>query len=156
MRRFLTRLVLLLALLAPPPAAAKPKGCLSTGELKTEQLVRHGVFLREASAACDSLKPGTRKMWADFDQSFSTQLSTQTKRRMTIFSREFPKTSKQMMTYFDGRMVTNYRYNQPSAPLCADVEKLLKKVQKGGWGQFALQAKTIQDNVRLDFKWCGQ
>ena len=121
----------------------------------TEQLVRHGVFLREASRMCEDRVPGATRMWTQFDSTFGAQLSGQTARRVTVFKREFPKTWLQMMTYFDGRMVTNYRYNHPTnGPFCKDVMTLLTKNQRGGWGSFSRQAKTIQDNVRLDFKSC--
>jgi hypothetical protein len=149
-------LAVVIACAVPLPAAAKPKGCLTAGEMVTEQLVRHGVFLREASRLCDDTDPGAAKLWKDFDTTFDAQLSAQTARRKTVFQREFPKTSLQMMTYFDGRMVTNYRYNHPTnGPFCKDVMTLLQKNQRGGWGSFTRQAKVIQDNVRLDFKLCG-
>ncbi len=139
----------------PPPAAAKPRGCLTATEMVTEQLVRHGVFLREASRLCADSDPGGVKLWTAFDSTFGSQLSGQTARRITVFKREFPKTWLQMMTYFDGRMVTNYRYNHPTdAAFCKDVMTLLTKNQRGGWGSFSRQAKTLQGNVRLDFREC--
>ncbi len=140
----------------PVAAAAKPRGCLTEAEMVTEQLVRHGVFLREASRLCEDRTPGSAKLWQDFDTTFDTQLSAQTARRITVFKREFPKTWLQMMTYFDGRMVTNYRYDHPTnGPFCKDVMTLLQKNKRGGWATFSLQAKVIQDNVRLDFQLCG-
>lgn len=148
-------LALLVLCALPPPAAAKPKGCLTKAEMTTEQIVRHGVFLREASRLCDDSTPGSARIWQQFDTTFDPQLSAQTARRITVFKREFPQTWLQMMTYFDGRMVTNYRYNHPTnSPFCKDVMGLLQKIQTGGWGPFTRQAKVIQDNVRLDFKQC--
>lgn len=156
MRPAFLLLVYAVLCLSPLSAAAKPKGCLSKAEMQTEQIVRHGVFLREASNLCDDRVPGTRQMWKDFDSTFAPQLSAQTARRVTIFKREFPQTWLQMMTYFDGRMVTFYRNKSTNLQFCNDVSKLLKKNQRGGWGSFTRQAKVLQDNVRLDFNDCGQ
>ena len=159
MRRLflLAGLVLAAACAAPQSAvAAKPKGCLVPAEMQTEQLVRHGVFLREAANHCNDHKPQAGQMWKAFDTTYGKRLAAQTARRVTIFQREFPKTWRQMMTYFDGRMVTAYR-NAPVEDLfCGDVQTLLTKIQRGGWPTFAQQAKVIQDNVRLDFHECGK
>ena len=154
--RAAARLALCVLCVLPVTAAAKPRGCLTRSEMVTEELVRHGVFLREASRLCEDRTPGGAKMWQDFDTTFDKQLSGQTARRITVFKREFPTAWLQMMTYFDGRMVTNYRYNHPTdGAFCKDVLALLKKNQRGGWGTFSRQAKVIQDNVRLDFRTCG-
>ncbi len=153
----LAGLALAAACLTPPPVlAAKPKGCLTSSEMQTEQLVRHGVFLREAANHCNDSKPGVGQMWKTFDTTYNTRLSGLTAKRASIFKREFPKNWRQMMIYFDGRMVTAYRNASFENLFCGDVQSLLTKIRRGGWPVFARQAKVIQDNVRLDFHECGK
>jgi hypothetical protein len=153
MRRVLT-LGLVVALLAAP-AWAKPKGCLSEREMKNDQLVRHGVFLREASRRCEFYAPGSAKLWVDFEAANAQRLQRETQMRARIFEREYPDDVKMAAAVFDGRLVTFHR-NVPVTPaFCENVKGLLEENAKRGWGGFTKQSKTAHDAVFLDFKACS-
>jgi len=151
-------LALLAALLpaaGPALAQAKVKRCLSQAEVLTEQLVRHGIFLREAGTRCDEYKAGTAKLWKEFDGKFGQRFAQQTAKRKKLFDREFKTKATEVMTYFDGRLVTYYRHYPLSIAYCENVDKLLKDAGKKGWGGFTAQAQTIQNEVMLDYKVCN-
>ncbi len=143
-----------IAALAPVAADAKPKGCLSDGEIVTEQMVHHGVFLREEALRCNDYTPGTWATWAKFDKSFGTRLAAQTASRVKVFQREFPDDWKRMLLHFDGKLVVYYRNYPLTMPYCGDVKNLLDRNAKGGWGSFSKQAKLLQDVERLDWRSC--
>lgn len=150
--------VLGVAALASAPAAAqtraKPPRCLTEADVRTEQFVRHGVFLREAGNRCEEWVPGTRRKWLDFDGRFGTRLRQQTDRRIKMFQKAFREDAVKVMTYFDGRLVTYYRHYPLSEGYCRDVDALLTEVTKRGWGAFTAQAETVQNEVVLDYKVC--
>jgi hypothetical protein len=152
------RFLLLLAVMAlsagPALAQVKVKRCLSDAEIKTEQLVRHGVFLREAGTRCDEYSPGTAKLWQEFNVKVGDRFAQQTAKRRKMFEREFKDKAVEVMTYFDGRLVTYYRHYPLGIAYCGNIEKLLKDVSKKGWNAFAAQAETIQNEVRDDYKVC--
>lgn len=133
---------------------AKPSRCLTAADVKTEQLVRHGIFLREAGNRCDEWVPGTRQKWLDFDGRFGTRLRSQTDRRIRMFQRAFRDDAVKVMTYFDGRLVTYHRHYPLSEGYCRNVDELLDEVRKRGWGGFTKQAEVIQNEVHLDYKVC--
>lgn len=148
--------LLAVAVLSPAAAQrAKPKRCLSEAEVLTEQLVRHGIFLREAGNRCDEWVPGTRQKWLDFDAKYGSRMLKQTERRIKFFQREFKDEAVKVMTFFDGRLVTYHRYYPSSQAYCTNVDKLLTEAVKRGWGGFTTQAKTVQNEVHLDYKVCG-
>lgn len=154
MRR-LALAVLLLLCASPVLAQTKFKRCLSDTEKKTEQMVRHGIFLREGGNRCDAdYNPGTAKMWKDFDAKFGRNLAQQTARRKKVFDREFKDKSLEVMTYFDGRLVTYYRHYPLSTSYCGHVDKLLKEITKRGWGAFVQQSAIVQADVIYDMKIC--
>lgn len=136
------------------PAHAKPKGCLLAREMVVEQLVCHGVFLREAAARCDPVVRGTWALWRDFDTANGTRLRAQTDTRIKVFKREFPNDWKNVITYFDGRLVTYHRNFPLTQAYCEQVHGLLDDNRKRGWNNFTKQAKTIQEQVSLDYKVC--
>jgi hypothetical protein len=146
---------IMLLLVTPALAQVKFKRCLTQQEVKVEQLVRHGIFLREGGNRCDEdYNPGTAKMWKDFDSQFGTRLAQQTGRRKKLFEREFKANPIEVMTYFDGRLVTYYRYYPLSVAYCGHVDKLLKEVSRGGWNVFAKQSAIVQADVIIDLKIC--
>lgn len=145
---------LLAAWVAPAGAQVKFDRCLSPAEALTEQLVRHGVFLREAGNRCDEYRPGTAKLWRDFDARFGARFKQQTDKRKKLFAKQFKDKASQVTTYFDGRLVTYHRHFPLTTAYCTNVEKLLKDVTKRGWGGFTDQAKTVQNEVLLDYKIC--
>lgn len=146
--------VLSLAVPVGAVAQVKFKRCLSPAEIQTEQLVRHGVFLREAANRCDEMVPGTAKKWKAFDERFGRRLKSQTDRRAKMFTREFKQDALKVRTYFDGRMVTYYRNVPLTTAYCTQTNKLLDEVTKRGWNGYAEQAKVIQNEVLLDYKSC--
>jgi len=156
MRNLVSLTVALMLLAAPAAAQVKFKRCLTEGEVKVEKLVRHGIFLREGGNRCDEYyNPGTAKMWRDFDSKFGTRLAQQTARRKKVFEREFKDNPVEVMTYFDGRLVTYYRYYPLSVAYCGHVDKLLKEVSKSGWGAFAKQSEIVQADVIHDMRVCN-
>lgn len=152
--RSLVVAVLMAVWAAPAGAQIKFPRCLTQAEVLTEQLVRHGVFLREAGTRCDEYKPGTYKMWQDFDARFGNRLKQQTDRRKKLFAKQFKDKATQVTTYFDGRLVTYHRHFPITAAYCTNIEKLLNDVTKRGWNGFAEQAKTVQNEVLMDYKVC--
>lgn len=152
------RLLLAATLLAAPTAAVaqvKFKRCLSTTEIQVEQLVRHGVFLRESGNRCDEMVPGTAKKWKAFDERFGPKLKQQTDKRAKLFQREFKQDALKVRTYFDGRLVTSLRNAPLTTAYCTQANKMLDDVTKRGWGGFAEQAKVVQNEVLLDYKSCS-
>jgi hypothetical protein len=149
-------LVLALAVLLPVGADAqvKFKRCLTAAEVQVEQLVRHGVFLREAGNRCEDYVKGTAKKWRDFDQRFGARLKSQTDKRAKLFVREFKQDALKVRTYFDGRLVTYFRNVPLTSAYCTNADEMLDEITKGGWGAFGNQAKVVQNEVLLDYKSC--
>lgn len=155
MRRPITLAAILSLLATPAFAQVKFKRCLTEPEVKVEKLVRHGIFLREGGNRCDvDYNPGTAKMWKDFDTKFGTRLAQQTAKRKKVFDREFKDNALEVMTYFDGRLVTYYRYYPLSVSYCGQVDKLLQAVTKSGWNTFAKQSEIVHPDVVMDMKIC--
>jgi hypothetical protein len=152
----LSLVLIVAAMVAADPAIAqvKLKRCLTQSEVLTEQLVRHGIFLREGGNRCDEYKPGTATLWKDFDAKFGQRFAQQTAKRHKMFEREFKGKATEVVTYFDGRLVTYYRHYPLGVAYCENVDKLLKDATKKGWGGFTKQAQTIQNEVILDYKVC--
>lgn len=154
----LLRIVLAASCLMLPAAGAwaqvKFKRCLSQSEVKVEQVIRHGIFLRESSARCDEMLPGSSTLWTDFDQRFGPRLKQQTDRRIKLFDREFKADALKVRTYFDGRLVTYHRNRPLTVAYCTNVKDMLTDITKGGWGRFVKQAEVVQNEVYLDYKIC--
>lgn len=152
------RVALAAILLAAPTGAlgqVKFKRCLSTTEVQVEQLVRHGVFLREAGNRCDEMLPGTAKKWKAFDERFGPRLKQQTDKRAKLFQREFKQDALKVRTYFDGRLVTYHRNIPLTTAYCTQTNKMLDDIGKRGWGGFSEQATVVQNEVLLDYKACS-
>jgi hypothetical protein len=135
-------------------AWAKPQHCFAKAEIAADLIVRHGVFLRESSRRCDDTRPGTKKMWEDFDKAFGSRLLSQRTRRENAFKREFPQDWLKALTTFDARLVTYERNLYDTPEFCSDIEKLLKTNQKSGWSSFVKQSKTLKSVAVLDIKPC--
>jgi hypothetical protein len=141
-------------LLGWAPAAAKPKHCLSKKEIQSEQIVRHGVFLREASRACEGIYvTGVRQAWENFVVRFNDRFKKANDDRIKAFQREFPDNWKRMITSADGQIVTYYRYFPLTKAYCENVDGLIGDLT-GGFGGFTNQAETIQNEVLSDYKNC--
>ncbi|MCR6631553.1 MAG: hypothetical protein NVV74_16745 [Magnetospirillum sp.] len=150
----LTAAILVLALPAEALAQVKFKRCLSDTEMAVEQLIRHGVFLREAANRCDEMKPGTAAKWKAFDQRFGPRLKQQTDKRAKLFQREFKQDALKVRTYFDGRLVTYHRNVPLTVAYCEHADDMLDEIGKRGWNGFTAQAKVVQNEVLLDYKSC--
>lgn len=148
-------LAVTLAIPAQALAQVSFKRCLTAQEVQVEQLVRHGVFLREAGNRCDDMVRGTAKKWKDFDERFGTRLKSQTDKRAKMFLREFKNDALKVRTYFDGRLVTYFRNAPLTTAYCTQANKMLDEVTKKGWAGFTAQAKVVQNEVLLDYKSCG-
>lgn len=135
-------------------AQVKFKRCLSEAEIQVEQLVRHGVFLRESANRCDEMLPGTAKKWTAFDNRFGRRLKQQTDRRAKLFQREFRQDALKVRTYFDGRLVTYHRNVPLTSAYCTQANRMLDEITKRGWNGFTEQAKVVQNEVRQDYKVC--
>ena len=147
-------LILLMVLFGAAPAGAKPKGCLTKAEVASDLIIRHGVFLREASDRCSAYEPGALPQWKQFEQSFGPRFKAERTRRENAFKREFPKTWLQVVTTFDAKMVTFDRNIPITDAFCADIQSLLDDNKKGGWGSVVKQSKVIRDESRMELKPC--
>lgn len=155
MFRLVLSLLLVAGLAAPAWAQAKkPKRCLTVAEMTTEQIVRHGVFLRELGTRCEEFTPGTKKLWTDFDTNFAARLKALTDKRKLVYQREFKDDWVKVMTYFDGRLVTHHRHVPLTRGTCDNVQERLQEVTKKGWKGFTEQAKILQNEVHQDYKIC--
>lgn len=132
----------------------KPARCLNEAELAAEQVVRHGVFLRESGTRCEDIVPGIRQLWLDFDEINGPRFAQQTERRSRIFKRQFKDDWLKVMTFFDGRLVTYYRHYPLTEPYCRNVETLLKDNLRRGWKAFSSQAKLLANEVVMDYRAC--
>lgn len=146
--------LVLMGLSAIAEAQTTFKRCLTPAEIQVEQMVRHGVFLREAGNRCEEWVKGTAKKWRDFDQRFGTKLKKQTDTRAKLFQREFKEDALKVRTYFDGRLVTYFRNVPLTQAYCTNADDMLDEVTKGGWNAFGKQAKVVQNEVLLDYKQC--
>lgn len=147
-------LVLVSALFGGDDAWAKPRKCFTRAEIAADLIVRHGVFLREASRRCNDKNPGTKQMWDDFDKAFGTRLKGERTRREGAFKREFPDDWLKAVTTFDARLVTYERNVYDTPEFCDDVQTLLEDNKKSGWSAFAKQSKTLKSVSALDIKPC--
>jgi hypothetical protein len=137
--------VIMLLISAVSPALAKPKYCLTKPEYGSELVIRHGIFLRELSARCESYQPGSKALWKAFDDKFGTRLRAERTRRESGFKREFPDDWLKDVTTFDARLVT-YNRNLPiTKALCEDVKSMLDDNKKSGWGSFIKQSGKLRD-----------
>lgn len=132
----------------------KPERCINKAEQAAEQVVRHGIFLREAGNRCEHLVPGIRQLWLDFDEINGPRFAQQTERRSRIFKRQFKDDWLKVMTFFDGRLVTYYRHYPLTEPYCRNVETLLNDNLRRGWKAFNSQAKLLANEINMDYRAC--
>ena len=147
-------LLLLWALSAATPALAKPKFCFTRAEISSDQIIRHGVYLREAALRCNDYEPGSWAAWKAIDDKFGTRFRSERTKRENAFKREFPDTWLKDVTTFDAKLVTFDRNLPFNDAFCADIKELLDNVQKKGWGELTTQSKKIRDQARMEFKPC--
>lgn len=154
--RFLVGIAVML-LLWPELAWSKPRGCFTKAEQNAEQMVRHGLHLREGANGCDGQpwNTGTEPIWQQINTQLGAQFAQQTQIRAAAFDREFEKDADNKLSVWNGRIVMYFRNYPLSAVYCGELKKQLDAVQKGGWGVFARQAGKAVDVIRMDYRLCG-
>jgi hypothetical protein len=152
----------LLWALSPFPAQAaaqpQPRGCFTRGEHTAEEMVRYGLRLREGARACNAAPwyAGTQSLWDQVDKKFGAQFAAQTKTRKAAFVREFTDDAENRLGQWNGRIVMMYR-NYPLSPeLCDEIKTSLEGMLSKGWNSFARQAVKSKDDVKMDYRVCGQ
>lgn len=158
MRPFGTVLLAAAMLLAPALAQAqqgKPRRCLMPPEVRAEQDVRHGIFLREATSRCDDkgLTTGLRAKWDAFEKQNAPRFQRAMDKRNKAFQREYGKEWQRIITYADGRLVTYHRHFPVTPGHCENISRLMKSLALG-WQVFGEQAATVQNEVIEDYKVC--
>ena len=136
-------------------AAGKPKACFTLPEIKAEQEIRHGIYLREAANRCNArFLPGAKDRWQKVEAANGTKFKAANDKRSKAWEREFPDDWKYKITYADGRLVTYDRNIPLTAGFCENIDELLAAVEKGGYGAFSKQSKLLRNEVTEDYKAC--
>lgn len=147
--------ILVAILLIPGAVLAKPKNCFSTAEIKAEQEVRQGIFLREAAGRCNErLMPGARDRWQKIEAANGTKFRSSVDRRIKAWTREFPDDWKYQLNYADGRLVTYARNIPLTEGFCDNIDDLLTAIEKRGFAAFSKLSKTVRNQVTDDYKVC--
>ena len=147
--------VVLSPLCAGEVLAAKAKGCFTTPEIKAEQEIRHGIYLREAANRCNArYLPGAKDRWQKLEAANGTKFRAANDKRSKAWEREFPDDWKYKITYADGRLVTYDRNIPLTAGFCENIDELLAAVEKGGYGAFSKQSKLLRNEVTEDYRLC--
>lgn len=149
-------LVLALTLtLLPALAHAAPKNCFATGEIKAEQEVRQGIFLREAANRCsERLLPGARDRWQKIEATNGQRFRNAVDKRRRAWGREFPDDWQYKLNYADGRLVTYARNIPLTEGFCDNIDELLQSIERRGYGAFSSLAKVVRNQVTDDYKVC--
>ena len=151
------RAVILVTFLLIPTAiqAAAPKKCFSLPEIKAEQEVRQGIFLREASNRCNErLLPGARDRWQKVETANGTKFRSSVDKRQKAWAREFPDDWKYQINYADGRLVTYARNISLTEGFCDNIDEILKAIEKKGFAAFSKLSKVVRNQVTDDYKVC--
>lgn len=143
-------------LLMPAAAfAAAPKKCFSVPEIKAEQEVRQGIFLREAANRCNErLLPGARDRWQKIEGDNGAKFRSAVDRRQKAWSREFPDDWKYQINYADGRLVTYARNVPLTEGFCENIDELLQTIEKRGFAAFSKLSKVVRNQVTDNYKVC--
>ncbi|WP_096700579.1 hypothetical protein [Magnetospirillum sp. 15-1] len=148
--------ILVAAVLIPAAAlAAAPKKCFSQAEIKSEQEVRQGIFLREAANRCNErLLPGARDRWQKIEGANGAKFRSAVDRRQKAWQREFPDDWKYQINYADGRLVTYARNISLTEGFCDNIDDLLQTIEKRGFAAFSKLSKVVRNQVTDDYKVC--
>lgn len=148
--------ILVAAILIPAAAgAAAPKKCFSKAEIKSEQEVRQGIFLREAANRCNErLLPGARDRWQKIEGANGAKFRSAVDRRQKAWQREFPDDWKYQINYADGRLVTYARNISLTEGFCDNIDDLLQTIEKRGFAAFSKLSKVVRNQVTDDYKVC--
>lgn len=149
-------LSLLCLALAAGPALAKPKGCFSGKEEVAEQVVRHGIRLREGAWRCEELGFAAQTMadWRVLDAQLAEQFAAQVAVRSKAFEREFEGQAQQQLRLWDGRIVGYFRHRPLTESYCRRLTDMLSEPRSRGWPNFKKQALAERSEVRIDYKIC--
>ena len=149
-------LILAASILAAPSAWAKPKGCLGAREETAEQVVRHGVRLREGAQRCEALgfATGAAERWRALDAQLGEQFAAQVAVRAKAFDREFGELAEQELRNWDGRIVGYFRNRPLSQIYCGGIQTMLTEAGAKGWVGFKKQALRERGEVRMTYRIC--
>lgn len=150
------RPALILALILLPVAVrAAPKKCFAAGEIKAEQEVRQGIFLREAANRCNEwLLPGARDRWQKIEATNGQRFRSAVDKRKRAWEREFPDDWQYKLNYADGRLVTYARNVSLTEGFCENIDELLQSIERRGYGAFSSLAKVVRNQVTDNYKVC--
>ncbi len=148
--------ILVAAVLIPAAAlAAAPKKCFSQTEIRSEQEVRQGIFLREAANRCNErLLPGARDRWQKIEGANGAKFRSAVDRRQRAWQREFPDDWKYQINYADGRLVTYARNVSLTEGFCDNIDDLLQTIEKRGFAAFSKLSKVVRNQVTDNYKVC--
>lgn len=153
-------ILLLFVSLMPVPASAQAaqRGCFTKAEESAEQIVREGLRLREGARGCDAppWSMHTQALWDDVDQRFGPRFAAQTRVRRNAFQREFSDDADNRLEMWNARIVYHFRNYPLSEVYCAGITDMLQQVQKKGWGALLRNASKGADEVKMDYRLCGQ
>lgn len=153
----MAQIALALVLLAQPAAAAKPKGCFTNREHQAEQVIRHGIFLRESARLC-AARPyymDTDETWKSIEEALGASFAADTARRAKAFDREFGDRGEELRVYWNGRLVMEARHSATSPSFCDDVKVVLDEINRRGMRALKTQAEKARNLVLRDYKNCG-
>jgi hypothetical protein len=130
--------------------------CFTKAEQSAEQIVRHGLRLREGAQACDEppWNLPTAPLWESIDKQFGPRFAAQTAIRKKAFMREFADDADNRLALWDARIVMHFRHYPVSDEYCAGIKDMLDETLKRGWGAFTKQAAKARDEVRMDYRPC--
>ena len=142
-------------LLIPAAAPAAPKKCFTKAEIKAEQEVRQGIYLREAASRCaERLLPGARDRWQKIEEVNGAKFRSAVDRRQKAWKREFPDDWTYQINYADGRLVTYARNVPVTEGFCENIDELLQTIEKRGFVAFTKLAKVVRNQVTDNYKVC--
>jgi hypothetical protein len=149
-------LILAAAILTASPAWAKPKGCFTKREEIAEQVVRHGVRLREGAQRCQELgfSTETGARWRAMDDLLGEQFSTQVGVRAKAFGREFGEAAEGELRLWDGRIVSYFRHRPLSEIYCRALDEMMDEASARGFNGFKAQALRERGEVRIQYRIC--
>ena len=159
MRSIVASAAAIALLLAPcADAIAKPRGCFTKAEQRAEEVVRHGLRLREGGEGCDGppWEAGTKPLWEAVNTQFGPQFAQQTDIRNKAFLREFANDAEHKLNQWNARIVFYFR-NYPLSPVyCASIKKMLTEAPQKGWRDIVKQAHYAADEIRMTYEPCDK
>lgn len=141
---------------AAPAEAQQKRGCLTEREALAEQIIRHGVRLREGSGRCEAMgfAEGTTALWRDLEDQMAQFFRAEMDRRIRAFRREFAEHADHELLQWNGRIVAHFRHRPLDAIYCRRLSNQLAQFGATGWAAFKKQAENERGEVRMDYEVC--